>query len=151
MDKEKEDIIKRYNEHAKFMADIAIEVLAGNKNVLDVNGVKEIIALYLFIPYITSSQLEIPGEGYIVPKITENFFETITIRNLRDAICHSFVTTEEKINDGSGHGDYLILDDRAIYNRNEHEKLTKKSGATSIKIDYTHKKLEEFFKQIIDA
>ena len=52
MDKEKEDIIKRYNEHAKFVADIAIEVLAGNKNVLDVNGVKEIIALYLFIPYI---------------------------------------------------------------------------------------------------
>ncbi|HIT22697.1 MAG TPA: hypothetical protein IAB56_07020 [Candidatus Scybalousia intestinigallinarum] len=151
MNKEKENIIKKYNEHAKFMADIAIAVLAGNKSVLEVNGVKEIIALYLLIPYITSDQLETPGEEYIVPKITENFSETITIRNLRNAICHSFVTTEEKSNDGSGHGDYLILDDRAIYNRNVHEKLTKKSGATCIGIDYTHKKLEEFFKQIIDT
>lgn len=151
MDKEKENRIKRYNEHAKFMADIAVAVLAGNKDVLDVNGVKEIIALYLLIPYITTSQLETPGEGYIVPKITENFSDTISLKNLRDAICHSFVTTEEKLNDGSGHGDYLILDDRASYNRTEHEKLITKSGTTSIKIDYTHKRLEEIFKQIIDT
>lgn len=151
MDKEKENIIKRYNEHAKFMADIAIAILAGNKDVLDVNGVKEIIALYLLIPYITTSQLETPGEGYIVPKITENFSDTISLKNLRDAICHSFVTTEEKLNDGSRHGDYLILDDRASYNRTEHEKLTTKSGITSIRIDYTHKRLEEIFKQIINT
>ena len=151
MDNVKEDIIKRYNEHAKFMADNAVEVLAGNKNVFDVNGVKEIIALYLLIPYITPSQLKTPGEGYIVPKITDNFSEAITLRNLRDAICHSFVTTEEKLNDGSGHGDYLILDDRAFYNRMEHEKLTTNSGTTKIRIDYTHKRLEEIFKQIIDT
>ena len=43
----------KYNSHAKFLADIAIAILNGNKLVLDVNGVKEIIALYLLIPYIT--------------------------------------------------------------------------------------------------
>lgn len=100
------------------MADIAGAVLAAIKDVLDVDGVKEIITLYL----ITTSQLKTPGKGYIVPKITENFSEAITLKNLRDAICHSCVKTEEKLNAWSGHDDYLILDDRASYNRTEYEK-----------------------------
>lgn len=50
--------VKNYNEHALFLADIAKAVLGGNRNVLDVNGVKEIIALYLMIPYMSSSTLD---------------------------------------------------------------------------------------------
>lgn len=44
---------EKYNSHAKLLADVALNILNGNKDVLDVNGIKEIIALYLLIPYIT--------------------------------------------------------------------------------------------------
>lgn len=50
--------VKNYNEHALFLADIAKAVLGGNRNVLDVNGVKEIIALYWMIPYMSYSTLD---------------------------------------------------------------------------------------------
>ena len=144
---------KNYNSHAKFMADIALAILGGNKNVLDVNGVKEIISLYLLIPYIDKGkdgQLETPGPNYVVPKVTGNFCDDIKLENLRDALCHSFITTQENKNDGTIHGKYLILDDRAKYNRKEHDKLTCKSGTVCIDTNYSHKKLVELFNEIIN-
>ena len=144
---------KNYNSHAKFMADIALAILEGNKDVLDVNGVKEIISLYLLIPYIykgPSGQLQTPGPNYIVPKVRGNFCDDITLENLRDALCHSFITTEEDKNDGTMHGKYLILDDRAKYSRKEHDKLSSKLGTTCIDTNYSHRKLVELFNEIIN-
>lgn len=46
------------------MAEIAVAVLNWNKSVLDVNWVKEIIALYLLIPYITPDTLVTPWDEY---------------------------------------------------------------------------------------
>ena len=40
------DRIQNYSEHAKFLADIALAILNGNKSALDVNGVKKLL-LYI--------------------------------------------------------------------------------------------------------
>jgi hypothetical protein len=140
---------QNYNEHAKFLADIALEVLRGNSLVLDINGVKEIIALYLLIPYATPQRLDTPGGKYKIPRVDGNFAPNIQLRDLRDAICHSFVTVEEDKNDGSRHGKQLIVDDRATLSRKNHDELEVKSKAVNIDIMYAHKKLEELFEEII--
>ncbi len=90
-----EERIANYNDHAKFMADIAMSILNGNKRVLDVNGVKEIIALYLLIPYMTPDKLTTPDEKCVIPNVSGNFCGDISLEDLRNAICHSFVTVEE--------------------------------------------------------
>ena len=119
------DSIEKFNSHAKFLADVALAILKGNKYVLDVNGVKEIIALYLLIPYITDSTLETPDEYCKIPKLEGNFIDNITLENLRNTIAHSFVTVEEMKNDGSEHGKYLIFDDRIVEDKKEHSKKRK--------------------------
>ena len=45
------------------MAEIALNILQGNKNTLDATGAKEIIALYLMIPYMTKSRLDAPRQN----------------------------------------------------------------------------------------
>ena len=40
----------QYNNHSTILADIALAILNGNKDALDINGTKEIVALYLMIP-----------------------------------------------------------------------------------------------------
>lgn len=62
-----------YNEHAIFMSRIAIELLNGNIDILSAKGVKEIIAMYLLIPYITNKQLDTPDSKYYnIPKLDIN-------------------------------------------------------------------------------
>ena len=142
--------IMQYNSHAKFLADIAMAILNGNKAVLDVNGIKEIIALYLLIPYITPNTLVTPDEKCVIPKLAGSFSDTITLEDLRNTICHSFVTVEKDTGDGTVHGKTLILDDRVFYhNRKEHAELGIHESACRIPIDYTHDRLIELFKTIL--
>ena len=76
--------------------------------------------------------------------------DDITLEDLRNAICHSFVTVEEDNGDGSVHGNTLILDDRVIYhNRKTHAGLGAHSSAYRIPIDYTHKRLTELFGEVL--
>ena len=131
----------QYNSHAKFMAEIAENVLLGNKNVLDTIGAKEIIGLYLMIPYATKVSLVLPDEKCVIPKITDDFCEHISISNLRDAICHSFVTAEESGN--------LILDDRAFHDRSSHDKLEDKTYCVNIPAKYVNKRLLGIFEEIL--
>lgn len=146
-----EESIKKYNEHAKFLADIAIEILKGNKNVLNVNGVKEILSLYLLIPYITDSTLETPDELCKIPQLKGDFINNITLENLRNTIAHSFVTVEEISNDGSEHGKYLIFDDRIIEDKKTHSKKGKHSNCYTIYIDKINKRLTDLFNEIIKS
>jgi len=143
------DQIKRYNEHAKFLADIARAVLEGNKNVLDINGVKEIIALYLMIPYMTPDTLTTPDAQCIIPKVSGDFCDDIRIEDLRNALGHSFATVEADKNDGTMHGKVLTIDDRATYQkRNDHTALGIHGGTINVKIDYVHKRLLELLDEI---
>ena len=145
-----EHSIAQYNSHAKFLADIAKAILDGRKAVLDVNGVKEIIALYLLIPYITPDTLMTPDEKCIIPKLSGSFSDDITLEDLRNTICHSFVTVEADKGNGSVHGKTLILDDRVFYhNRKDHIELGVHSSACRIPIDYTHKRLDELFNEVL--
>lgn len=137
----------KYNEHAKFLADIALAILEGNKSALDVNGVKEIIAFYLLIPYITPAQLRTPGENYIIPRISGKFSDNINYEDIRDTICHSFITVEEK-KGIPGHGDYLIFDDRVMKNKQVHSKQDYHSQCVPVRIDYAHEKLISTFLEI---
>lgn len=138
----------KYNSHAKFLADIAIAILNGNKLVLNVNGVKEIIALYLLIPYITPTTLQTPSNNHVIPHIAGTFVENVKLTDLRDSICHSFVTIEEDKNDGSSHGKYLIFDDRIIQSRKEHDKQGEHSTAYCISKEVVHNRLIELFETI---
>lgn len=147
-----EERIANYNDHAKFMADIAMSILNGNKRVLDVNGVKEIIALYLLIPYMTPDKLTTPDEKCVIPNVSGNFCGDISLEDLRNAICHSFVTVEEDRNDGTIHGKRLIVDDRAsFHNRKSHADMGIHSTATNIMIEDAHNRLVELFTEIQNA
>ena len=147
----KDEKIKMFNEHAKFLAEIGIEILKGNKNVLDVNGVKEIISLYLLIPYITDSTLETPDNLCKIPQLKGSFINGITLENLRNTIAHSFVTVEELMNDGSEHGKYLIFDDRIIEDKKVHSQKGKHSNCYSIYIDKINKRLTELFNEVVKS
>lgn len=139
---------EQYNSHAKLLSDIALRILNGNKEVLDVIGIKEIIALYLLIPYITPQTLDTPGDEYKIPHIEGDFNKDITLEDLRNTICHSFVTVEEDKDDGTYHGKVLFLDDRVRIPPKEHSKLGKHSSAYIVPIEYTHNKLIELFNEI---
>lgn len=141
------DRAQNYNEHALLMADITNAVLNGNKDVLDFNGVKEIIALYLMIPYMSDDTLQTPGEKYIIPHLEGKFLNNITYSELRNTICHSFVTVEEDKGDGI-HGKRLIFDDRIITDKKTHSKKGNHSEAYNIDIEYVHKKLQEMVDEV---
>ena len=64
---ELENIIS-YNNHAVTMAQIAVNLLEG-KNPLNVRGVRELLALYLLVPYITNKRLDVPAANYNVPQL----------------------------------------------------------------------------------
>ena len=64
---ELENIIS-YNNHAVTMAQIAVNLLEG-KNPLNVCGVRELLALYLLVPYITNKRLDVPAANYNVPQL----------------------------------------------------------------------------------
>ena len=139
--------IQNYNGHAKFLADIAFAILTGNKNALDINGVKEIISLYLLIPYMTEQKLTTPGKECAIPSLYGAFLGEITYADLRNTICHSFVTVEEDMSDDD-HGKKLIFDDRIISDRKKHNKKGYHSEAYSIGIDTIHRRLMEMVNEI---
>lgn len=145
----KQEQIDNYNSHAKFMADIAKAILNGNQEILDINGVKEIIALYLMLPYMTPTSLDSPDDKCFIPKVTGDFCQGVTIKNLRDSLGHSFVTVESDNNDGTTHGKVLVIDDRAMKNKNEHDALGKHSTATFIPINFAHRRLLELLDEIL--
>ena len=141
---------EKYNSHAKFMAKIAIEILKWNKSVLDVNWVKEIIALYLLIPYITPDTLVTPCDEYIIPKIRWNFCSNVSLESLRHSLCHMFITAEIKKDDWSYHWEYIIFDDRIFYkSKVDHNEFWNIWKNWMIKIDYVHNRLLEIFTDIL--
>ena len=139
-----EERINNYNSYATFLADIAQAIINGNKDVLDVNGVKEIISLYLLIPYMTNSTLQTPDEKCIFPKLAGDFMPGISYNDLRDTICHSFVTVEEDKNDGSIHGKRLIL----TVDRKIHSKKFFHGNTNYLLIESVHSRVKEMIKEI---
>ena len=113
----------QYNNHSTNLADIALAILNGNKDALDINGTKEIVALYLMIPYMSKDVLDPPDDLSFIPKITGRFSKDISFNDLKDTIAHSFVTVEEDDGDSnSRHGKMLCFDDRIICDKKEHSK-----------------------------
>ncbi len=149
--KEELENITSYNNHAITMADIAVSLLVGY-NPLDVKGVRELLAMYLLIPYITKSQLDIPSEKYNIPQLKldalftkvmnkDGSLSEMTLDGLRNALCHSFVALTDK-------GD-LLLDDRASCHRKIHDALDDKGFCNRLELDKTRDKLLSLHKEVI--
>ena len=138
-----------FQEHSIFLSEIAENILNGNHQVFSIPGVSEIIALYLLVPYITNTQLD-SGMPSKMPKLdlSEKFTDEITLKDLRDAICHSFVSVEESTEIKKGR---IIVDDRAQMNRSKHDKKTSKTEAGCINIDSARIKLIELHKKVINS
>lgn len=147
---ELENIIS-YNNHAVTMAQIAVNLLEG-KNPLNGCGVRELLALYLLVPYITNKRLDVPAANYNVPQLdmktvlTKVRFKNgslseMTLDNLRNALCHSFVALTEK-------GD-LILDDRASCDRKTHDTIPDKGFCNRLEVLKTRRKLLELHKKVL--
>ena len=151
MDREELENILDYNNKAVIMPQIAIMLLNGN-NPLNIRGVREILAMYLLVPYITNSQLDKPDELYNIPKLDINSLFTkviykdgslkeMTLDRLRNAICHSFIALTEK-------GD-LLLDDRASCDRKTHDGLDDKGFCNRLELEKTRNKLLTLHKQVL--
>ena len=142
----------QYNNHSTILADIALAILNGNKDALDINGAKEIVALYLMIPYMSNVVLDPPDDLSFIPKITGRFGKDISFNDLRDTIAHSFVTVEEDDGDSnSRHGKMLCFDDRIICDKKEHSKKGLHGNAVFIPIDYVHHRLVQAAQEVINA
>ena len=138
-----------FREHSIFLSEIAQNILDGNDRILLIPGVREIIALYLLIPYTTNDQLD-AGMPSKIPKLdlSEEFINGVNLRNLRDTICHSFVTVEESSKDRLGR---IIIDDRAQMNRKTHNEQESKTLGVFLEIPQAHKKLKELHSKIINS
>lgn len=138
-----------FREHSIFLSEIAENILNGNDRFLSIPGVREIIALYLIIPYITNNQLDL-GMPSNMPKLdlSEEFVNGINLKNLRDSICHSFVTVEESSNDKLGR---IIIDDRAQMSRNTHDIKEIKTQGIFVDIREANRKLKELHFKVIKS
>lgn len=138
-----------FKEHSIFLSEIAQNILEGNDRILSIPGVREIIALYLIIPYTTHDQLD-SGMPSKMPKldITQEFLNSINLRNLRDTICHSFVTVEESTEERLGR---IIIDDRAQMSRKEHNDQDTKTKCVFLEVPELHNKLRELHVGIINS
>nr|WP_314836788.1 hypothetical protein [uncultured Flavobacterium sp.] len=138
-----------FREHSIFLSEIAQNILDGNDRILLIPGVREIIALYLLIPYTTNDQLD-AGMPSKMPKLdlSEEFIIGVNLRNLRDTICHSFVTVEESSKNRLGR---IIIDDRAQMIRKTHNEQENKSLGVFLEIPQAHKKLKELHTKIINS
>jgi hypothetical protein len=138
-----------FREHSIFLSEIAENILNGNDRFLSIPGVREIIALYLIIPYITNNQLDL-GMPSKMPKLdlSEEFVNGINLKNLRDSICHSFVTVEESSNDKLGR---IIIDDRAQMSRNTHDIKEIKTQGVFVDIREANRKLKELHFKVIKS
>ena len=138
-----------FKEHSIFLSEIAQNILNGNDNILSIPGVREIIALYLLIPYTTSDQLD-TGMPSKMPQLdlSEEFMDGVNLRNLRDTICHSFVTVEESSKDKLGR---IIIDDRSQLNRKTHNEQVIKTKGVFVDILRAHEKLHELHDKVINS
>lgn len=138
-----------FREHSIFLSEIAQNILNGNDKILSIPGVREIIALYLIIPYTTHSQLD-AGMPSKMPKLdlSKEFMNGINLRNLRDTICHSFVTVEESTEGKAGR---IIIDDRAQMNRKMHNEQEIKTKSVVVDIQHARNKLNELHTEIINS
>lgn len=152
INKEELENILSFNNHAVTMSQIAVSLLLG-ENPLNMKGVRELLAVYLLIPYITNSQLDKPDEHYNIPKLNikslfgkvinkDGTLSEMTLDGLRNAICHSFVALTEK-------GD-LLLDDRASFaTRKAHDALDDKGFCNRLELEKTRKKLLSLHEEVI--
>jgi hypothetical protein len=138
-----------FREHSIFLSEIAQNILNGNDGILLIPGVREIISLYLLIPYATNDQLD-AGMPSKMPKLdlSEEFLNGVNLRNLRDTICHSFVTVEESSKDKLGR---IFVDDRAQMTRKTHNEQESKTLGVFFEIQETQKKLKELHSRIINS
>jgi len=136
-----------FQEHSIFLSEIAQSILNGNDAILSIPGVREIISMYLLIPYATHDQLD-AGMSSKIPKLdlNEEFLSGINLRNLRDTICHSFVSVEES---SAGRLGRIIIDDRSQMNRKEHNDLVIKTKGVFVEITEANKKLNELHAKVI--
>lgn len=152
MNKEELENILSYNNHATTMAQIAVNLLMV-ENPLEVKGVRELLAMYLLVPYITNSQLDTPDENYNIPKLDVNTVFTkvqfkdgrlsdMTLDRLRNALCHSFVALTDK-------GD-LMLDDRASCDRKTHDSMTDKGFCNRLVLEKTRNKLLSLHREVLE-
>ena len=152
MNKEELENILSYNNHATTMSQIAVNLLMG-ENPLEVKGVRELLAMYLLVPYITNSQLDTPDENYNIPKLDVNTVFTkvqfkngrlsdMTLDRLRNALCHSFVALTDK-------GD-LMLDDRASFDRKTHDSMTDKGFCNRLVLEKTRNKLLSLHGEVLE-
>jgi len=138
-----------FREHSIFLSEIAQNILNGNDNFLSIPGVREIIALYLLIPYTTNEQLD-TGMPSKMPQLdlSQEFIDGINLRNLRDTICHSFVTVEESSKDKLGR---IIIDDRSQMNRKPHDEQAIKTKGVFVDILQAREKLNELHDLVINS
>lgn len=152
MNKEELENILSYNNHATTMSQIAVNLLMG-ENPLDIKGVRELLAMYLLVPYITNSQLDTPDENYNIPKLDVNTVFTkvqfkdgrlsdMTLDRLRNALCHSFVALTDI-------GD-LMLDDRASCDRKTHDSMTDKGFCNRLVLEKTRNKLLSLHREVLE-
>jgi hypothetical protein len=85
-----------------------------------------------------------------MPKLdlSEEFINGANLRNLRDAICHSFASVEESSKGKLGR---IIIDDRAQMTRKAHNEQEIKTLCVSLEIPQTHKKLKELHSKVINS
>ncbi|MCF6132749.1 hypothetical protein [Flavobacterium wongokense] len=138
-----------FEEHSIFLAEIAKNILDGNDSFLAIPGVREIIAMYLLIPYTTNDQLD-AGMTSKTPQLdlSEEFMSGVNLRNLRDTICHSFVSVEESSPARLGR---IIIDDRAQMDRKTHNQQVIKSKTATVTIAHAHQKLSELHTKVINS
>ncbi|MGV9004893.1 hypothetical protein [Flavobacterium sp.] len=138
-----------FREHSIFLSEIAQNILDGNDKILSIPGVREIIGLYLLIPYATHTQFD-SGMISKMPQLdlSEEFINGINLKNLRDTICHSFVSVEESSKDRLGR---IIIDDRAQMTRKMHEEQEIKTKGVFIEIPEVNIKLKELHTKIVNS
>lgn len=95
-------------------------------------GVKEIIGLYLLIPYLNThnnqllydkkhKQISIYKDDDIAFRdIADN---EIKIKDLRDTLCHSFISCDLNLNKKLGDEPVIVFDDRVVVERKFHKML----------------------------
>lgn len=160
---------KKHYIHNIYMAEIAnliindqiplnedAKILYVNKSLFQ-HGVKEIIGLYLLIPFINNedqqlkydeehSQISIYSDDDIAFKDIKG--REVRIRDLRDTICHSFVSCDLKV----ASEPVIVFDDRLIKSRVEHDKLANTSNGSEcvfVKNDDVLEFLKKSFKLIL--
>ena len=138
-----------FREHSIFLSEIAQNILKGNDGILSIPGVREIIGLYLLVPYITHDQLD-AGMPSKIPQLdlSEEFVNGVNLRNLRDSICHSFVTVEESHEDRIGR---IVIDDRSQLSRKDHDKQEIKTKGVFMDVSQARRRLDELHDKVIKS